>query len=44
MEIPVDYTGFTIPDQFVVGYGLDYAERYRNLTDVKILSLPDAAR
>ena len=35
-----DYIGFKIPDEFVVGYGLDYAERYRNLPDVKILSLP----
>ena len=31
VEIPVDYIGFTIPDQFVVGYGLDYGEVYRNL-------------
>ena len=30
-DIHVDYTGFTIPDRFVVGYGLDYAEKYRNL-------------
>lgn len=37
-----DYVGFTIPNEFVVGYGLDYAERYRNLKDVCILSLsPD---
>lgn len=35
-----DYVGFTIPNEFVVGYGLDYAERYRNLKDVCILSLP----
>ncbi|MFN7992274.1 MAG: hypoxanthine phosphoribosyltransferase [Bryobacteraceae bacterium] len=36
---PVDvaYVGFRIPDEFVVGYGLDYAERYRNLRDVCIL-------
>src|SRR5271154_6944748 len=34
-----DYVGFTIPDEFVVGYGLDYAERYRNLPDVGVLSL-----
>ncbi len=32
-----DYTGFTIPDAFVVGYGLDYAERYRNLPYIGIL-------
>ena len=31
VEIPVDYRGFTIPDQFVVGYGLDFGEFYRNL-------------
>ena len=31
VEVPVDYIGFAIPDEFVVGYGLDYAERYRNL-------------
>jgi hypoxanthine phosphoribosyltransferase len=32
-----DYVGFTIPDFFVVGYGLDFAERYRNLPFVGIL-------
>lgn len=32
-----DYTGFTVPDEFVVGYGLDYAERYRNLPYVGVL-------
>ena len=37
VEIPVDYTGFTIPDQFVVGYGLDYGEYYRNLRFVGVL-------
>jgi hypoxanthine phosphoribosyltransferase len=35
--VTVEYVGFTIPDAFVVGYGLDYAERYRNLRDVCIL-------
>src|SRR6476659_4165930 len=35
--IPVDYFGFTIPDQFVVGYGLDYGELYRNLRFVGVL-------
>jgi hypoxanthine phosphoribosyltransferase len=37
VEIPVDYVGFEIPDQFVVGYGLDYGERYRNLRFVGVL-------
>lgn len=37
--IEVDYIGFRIPNQFVVGYGLDYAERYRNLRDVCVLSV-----
>jgi hypoxanthine phosphoribosyltransferase len=37
VEIPVDYTGFTIPDRFVVGYGLDYGEHYRNLRFVGVL-------
>lgn len=39
-DIKADYVGFSIPNEFVVGYGLDYAERYRNLKDVCILSLP----
>src|SRR5665811_698438 len=37
VEIDVDYRGFTIPDQFVVGYGLDYGELYRNLRFVGVL-------
>jgi hypoxanthine phosphoribosyltransferase len=37
VEIPVDYIGFTIPGQFVVGYGLDYGELYRNLRFVGVL-------
>jgi hypoxanthine phosphoribosyltransferase len=37
MPVHVDYTGFEIPDEFVVGYGLDYAERYRNLPDICVL-------
>ncbi len=32
----MDYVGFTIEDEFVVGYGLDYNERYRNLKDIVI--------
>ena len=35
--VHVSYVGFEIPDQFVVGYGLDYAEKYRNLDDVCVL-------
>jgi hypoxanthine phosphoribosyltransferase len=35
--VPIDYTGFRIPDRFVVGYGLDYAERYRNLPYVGVI-------
>jgi hypoxanthine phosphoribosyltransferase len=41
-DVKGDYIGFTIPNEFVVGYGLDYSERYRNLKDVCILSLPPA--
>jgi hypoxanthine phosphoribosyltransferase len=37
MPIVGDYIGFSIPDEFVVGYGLDYAERYRNLPDICIV-------
>ncbi|WP_342431655.1 hypoxanthine phosphoribosyltransferase [Neobacillus sp. FSL H8-0543] len=31
VELPVDYVGFVIPDEFIVGYGIDYAQKYRNL-------------
>jgi len=37
LDIPVDYVGFEIPDKFVVGYGLDYGEIYRNLPFVGVL-------
>jgi hypoxanthine phosphoribosyltransferase len=37
VEIPLDYVGFEIPDAFVVGYGLDYGEVYRNLRFVGVL-------
>jgi hypoxanthine phosphoribosyltransferase len=36
--VKVDFLGFSIPDAFVVGYGLDYAEDYRNLPDICVLS------
>ena len=37
-QVDVKYVGFAIPDEFVVGYGLDYAEDYRNLKDICVLS------
>jgi hypoxanthine phosphoribosyltransferase len=37
VEVQVDYTAFTIPNHFVIGYGLDYAQRYRNLPFVGVL-------
>lgn len=36
--VEVKYVGFQIPDEFVVGYGLDYAEDYRNLSDIRVLA------
>src|ERR1035441_5116355 len=41
--VHVSYVGFEIPDEFVVGYGLDYAEKYRNLDDICVLDDPNAA-
>jgi hypoxanthine phosphoribosyltransferase len=38
IDVPVRYIGFEIPNRFVVGYGLDFAERYRNLRYVGVLS------
>jgi len=40
VEVPLDYVGFVIPDAFVIGYGLDYGEKYRNLPYIAILE-PD---
>jgi hypoxanthine phosphoribosyltransferase len=40
-EVEIDYLGFKIPDAFVVGYGLDFAERYRNLPFIAILKNPE---
>ena len=37
VQVPVEYIGFSIEDHFVVGYGLDYAEQYRNLSHIAIL-------
>ena len=38
--VTIDYLGFTVPDQFIVGYGIDYAEQYRHLDFVGCLDLP----
>ncbi|AGL01913.1 hypoxanthine phosphoribosyltransferase [Desulfoscipio gibsoniae] len=37
VNVPVDYNGFAIPDKFVVGYGLDYNEKYRHLPEIYVL-------
>lgn len=39
VDIPIDYVGFTIPDLFVVGYGIDYAEKYRSLPYIAVLKI-----
>jgi hypoxanthine phosphoribosyltransferase len=43
IDVPVRYIGFDIPNRFVVGYGLDFAERYRNLPYVGVLAEDAAA-
>ncbi len=40
VPVPIHYCGFTIPDQFVVGYGLDYNQAYRNLPYIAVLNEP----
>ncbi|MBN1488164.1 MAG: hypoxanthine phosphoribosyltransferase [Anaerolineae bacterium] len=37
LEVPVDFVGFEVPDEFVIGYGLDFAEQYRNLPFIGVL-------
>ena len=41
VDVEVDYQGFSIPDEFVVGYGLDYDQRYRNLPYIGVLSITE---
>lgn len=41
LDVNVDYTGFQIPDEFVVGYGLDYNQRYRNLPYIGVVEFDD---
>ena len=40
-EIPIDYIGFTVPNKYVIGYGLDYQDRYRNLPYIAVLDISD---
>ena len=40
VDVDVDYTGFTIPDEFVVGFGLDYDQKYRNLPYIGVIENP----
>ena len=40
-QVDIDYTGFRIPDEFVVGYGLDYAQKYRNLDFIGVISFEE---
>nr|MBQ8253532.1 hypoxanthine phosphoribosyltransferase [Lachnospiraceae bacterium] len=41
VEVKIDYNGYTIPDEFVVGYGLDYAQRYRNLPYIGVVEFEE---
>jgi hypoxanthine phosphoribosyltransferase len=41
VEVPIDFCGVEIPDEFVCGYGLDYAQMYRNLPYVGVLKVED---
>jgi len=42
VDVPLDYIGFKVPDEFVVGYGLDYGEEYRNLPFIGILETEES--
>ena len=41
VDVPVEYTGFVIPDEFVVGYGMDFAERMRNLPSIHVARMSE---
>jgi hypoxanthine phosphoribosyltransferase len=42
-DLPIRYVGFTVPDEFFVGYGFDLDQRYRGLPDIHVVELPDEA-
>ena len=42
-DLPIRYVGFTVPDEFFVGYGFDLDQRYRGLPDMRIVNFPDEA-
>ncbi len=42
VDVPMDYVGFEIPDRFVVGYGLDFDQKYRNLPFIGVLDENEA--
>jgi hypoxanthine phosphoribosyltransferase len=44
VEVPIDYLGFSIPDEFVIGYGLDFDGKYRNLPHIAVMSSDAAAQ
>jgi hypoxanthine phosphoribosyltransferase len=44
VPVPIDYLGFELPDAWVVGYGLDYADRHRTLPDICVLEKVDEGR
>jgi hypoxanthine phosphoribosyltransferase len=41
VEVPVDYTGFVVDNEFIVGYGIDFAEQFRNLPFLAVLKEPE---
>ena len=42
-DVPLRYVGFTVPDEFFVGYGFDLDQRFRGLPDLRVVHLPDEA-
>jgi hypoxanthine phosphoribosyltransferase len=44
VDVKIDYLGFTVPDRFLVGYGIDYRERYRNLPYIGYLEFDEKGK